>query len=412
MSETEEILSLTERWSAHNYDPLPVVLDRGEGCWVRDVDGNRYLDMLSSYSALNQGHGHPAIRGALEEQARRLTLTSRAFHNDQMGPFLEELCESTGFDRALPMNTGAEAVETAIKAARKWGVEKKGVEDGRQEIIVCENNFHGRTTTIVSFSTEEKYRRGFGPRTPGFEVIPFGDAGALEEAISENTVGFMVEPIQGEGGVVVPPEGYLARCAEICREHDVLLLNDEIQTGLGRTGKLFCGDWDGVRGDILIVGKALGGGMYPVSAALADEDVMDVFTPGTHGSTFGGNPLGSAVGRASLRVILEEDLAGRARELGEWFMEELRRVDSPHVREVRGRGLLIGVVVREESGTARPFCEELQARGILAKETHGQVIRFAPPLVIERETLEGVLPDVREVLRGVGVKGVPSPAGS
>ena len=410
MSETEEILSLTERWSAHNYDPLPVVLERGEGCWVRDVDGNRYLDMLSSYSALNQGHGHPEVREALEEQARKLTLTSRAFHNDQMGPFLEELCQATGFDRALPMNTGAEAVETAIKAARKWGMEKKGVEDGRQEIIVCENNFHGRTTTIVSFSTEEKYRRGFGPATPGFEVIPFGDADALEEAINENTVGFMVEPIQGEGGVVVPPEGYLARCAEICREHDVLLLNDEIQTGLGRTGRLFCGDWDGVRGDILIVGKALGGGMYPVSAALADEEVMDVFTPGTHGSTFGGNPLGSAVGRASLRVILEEDLAGRAQELGEWFMDELRSVDSPHVREVRGRGLLIGVVVREESGTARPFCEELQDRGILAKETHGQVIRFAPPLVIERETLEDVLPDIREVLQGVGVEGVPATA--
>ena len=409
MSETEEILSLTERWSAHNYDPLPVVLDRGEGCWVRDVDGNRYLDMLSSYSALNQGHGHPEIRRALVEQAGKLTLTSRAFHNDQMGPFLKELCEATGFDRALPMNTGAEAVETAIKAARKWGMEKKGVEDGRQEIIVCENNFHGRTTTIVSFSTEEKYRRGFGPGTPGFEAIPFGDAAALEEAITENTVGFMVEPIQGEGGVVVPPEGYLARCAEICRENDVLLMNDEIQTGLGRTGQLFCGDWDGVRGDILIVGKALGGGMYPVSAALADEEVMDVFTPGTHGSTFGGNPLGSAVGRASLRVILEENLSERSRELGEWFMEELRAVDSPHVREVRGRGLLIGVVIREESATARPFCEELQDRGILAKETHGQVIRFAPPLVIERETLEGVLPDIRDVLRGVGVAGVSSP---
>ncbi len=409
MSETEEILELTERWSARNYDPLPVVLERGEGCWVWDVEGNRYLDMLSSYSALNQGHGHPEIRRALEEQARELTLTSRAFHNDRMGPFLEELCEAAGYDRALPMNTGAEAVETAIKAARKWGVEEKGVEDGRQEIIVCENNFHGRTTTIVSFSTEEKYRRGFGPRTPGFSAVPFGDADALRDAITGSTVAFMVEPIQGEGGVVVPPEGYLARCAEICEEHDVLLLNDEIQTGLGRTGKLFGGDWDGVRGDVLIVGKALGGGMYPVSAALADDEVMDVFTPGTHGSTFGGNPLGSAVGRASLRVILEEDLAGRSRELGDWFMQELRAVDSPHVREVRGRGLLIGVVIREESGTARPFCEELQERGILAKETHGQVIRFAPPLVVERGTLESALPDIREVLRGDGVQGVPSP---
>jgi ornithine--oxo-acid transaminase len=401
---TRREIEKAERWSAHNYAPLPVVLDHGEGCWVRDVEGRKYLDMLSAYSALNQGHRHPRVVAALEEQAGRITLTSRAFHNDQMGPFLEELCRASGFEKALPMNTGAEAVETAIKAARKWGYRHKGVEPERARIIACENNFHGRTTTIVGFSTEPQYRRGFGPFTPGFETIPFGDAGALEDAITEDTVAFLVEPIQGEGGVVVPPEGYLARCAEICREHDVLLLNDEIQTGLGRTGKLFGGDWDGVRGDVLIVGKALGAGVYPVSAILADEDVMQVFAPGDHGSTFGGNPLGAAVGRAALSVVLEEDLPGRARELGAWFMDRLRAVDSPHVDHVRGRGLMIGVVVKESSGTARPFCEELMDRGILAKETHGQVIRFAPPLVVGRDVLQDALEEIEPVLRGEGVE--------
>ncbi len=401
---TREHVEEALRWSAHNYAPLPVVLEEGEGCWVRDVDGNRYLDMLSAYSALNQGHRHPDVLAALEEQAGRITLTSRAFHNDRMGSFLRELCRVTGYEKALPMNTGAEAVETAIKAARKWGYRHKGVPEGEAEIIACENNFHGRTTTIVGFSTEEQYRDGFGPFTPGFRTIPYGDADALAEAVTERTVGFLVEPIQGEGGVVVPPEGYLARCAEICREHDVLLLNDEIQTGLGRTGKLFGGDWDGVRGDVLIVGKALGGGVYPVSAILADEEVMDVFSPGDHGSTFGGNPLGAAVGEAALRVIVDEELPRRARELGDWFMERLRDMDSEHVELVRGRGLMIGVVIREASGTARPFCEELMRRGILAKETHGQVIRFAPPLVIERETLEEVLPDIEAVIRGEGVE--------
>jgi ornithine--oxo-acid transaminase len=403
-SGTQRHIETAERWSASNYAPLPVVLEHGEGCWVRDVAGNRYLDMLSAYSALNQGHRHPRIVQAMEEQAARITLTSRAFHNDRMGPFLEELCRAGGYEKALPMNTGAEAVETAIKAARKWGYRVKGVEPGEAEIVACENNFHGRTTTIVGFSTEEPYRRGFGPFAPGFRTIPFGDAGALERAIGPNTVAFLVEPIQGEGGVVVPPEGYLARCAEICRERDVLLLNDEIQTGLGRTGQLFCGDWDGVRGDVLIVGKALGGGVYPVSAILADDEVMSVFTPGDHGSTFGGNPLGAAVGRASLRVILEEELPRRARELGAWLMERLREVDSPHVDHVRGRGLMVGVVIRRSSGTARPFCEALMERGILAKETHGQVIRLAPPLVIERETLEDALEEIAPVLRGEGVE--------
>lgn len=403
MSKTREFIREAERYSAHNYKPLPVVIDRGEGCWVWDVDGNKYMDMLAAYSALNQGHRHPAVLEAAREQMERLTLTSRAFHNDQMGAFLKELCEATGFEKALPMNTGAEAVETAIKAARKWGYLKKGVPDGRAEIIACEGNFHGRTTTIVGFSSEEQYRQGFGPFTPGFKLIPYGDADALEEAITEHTVGFLVEPIQGEGGVLVPPDGWFRRCVEICRERDVLVLNDEIQTGLGRTGRLFCGDWEGERGDVLIVGKALGGGVYPVSAILAREEIMDVFTPGDHGSTFGGNPLGAAVGRAALRVILEEDLPGRADELGRWFMDRLRAVDSPHVREVRGKGLMIGVVIREESGTARPFCESLMERGILAKETHHQVIRFAPPLTVTREELEWAMPAIEEVVRGAGV---------
>ena len=406
---TQQHLEVAERYSAHNYEPLPVVLDRGEGCWVWDVDGKRYLDMLAAYSALNQGHRHPRIVAAMEAQAARLTLTSRAFHNDQMGPFLRELCDATGFEMALPMNTGAEAVETAIKAARKWGYQKKGVPEDRAEIIACENNFHGRTTTIVGFSSEPQYREGFGPFTPGFRLIPFGDASALEEAINDNTIGFLVEPLQGEGGVVVPPDGWFGRCVEICRARDVLVLNDEIQTGLGRTGRMFCGDWDGDRGDILIVGKALGGGVYPVSAILASREIMDVFTPGDHGSTFGGNPLGAAVGREALRVILEEDLPGRADRLGGWFTDQLRRIDSPHIEEIRGRGLMIGVVIREESGTARPFCEALMERGILAKETHHQVIRFAPPLVVSEEELTWALPAIEEVVQGRNVE-LPDPA--
>jgi ornithine--oxo-acid transaminase len=399
-SRTRGFLEEAHTFSAHNYKPLPVVLERGEGVWVWDVDGRRYLDMLAAYSALNQGHRHPEILEAARAQMEKLTLTSRAFHNDQMGPFLRELCEATGYEMALPMNTGAEAVETAIKMVRKWGYEKKGVAPDQAEIIVCENNFHGRTTTIVGFSSEPQYRDGFGPFAPGFKLVPYGDARAFEEALTENTVGFMVEPIQGEGGVVVPVDGYLGCTAELCREHGVAFMADEIQTGLGRTGRLFCCDWEDVRPDVLIVGKALGGGVYPVSAAIADREFMDVFHPGDHGSTFGGNPLGAAVGRASLRVILEEDLPGRSDELGSWFMDELRAIDSPHVAEVRGKGLMIGVVIKDSSGPARPFCEELQARGILAKETHHQVIRFAPPLVIDRSTLEDCLEDVAEVLAG------------
>jgi ornithine--oxo-acid transaminase len=399
MSRTESLLREVETYGAHNYKPIPVVLERGEGAWVWDVDGRKYLDMLSAYSALNHGHRHPTIVAALREQAERLTLTSRAFHNDQMGPFLRELCELAGYEQALPMNTGAEAVETAIKAARKWGYRKRGVPDGKAEIIVCENNFHGRTTTIVGFSSEAQYRDGFGPFTPGFRVIPYGDVQALERALTPNTVAFLVEPIQGEGGVIVPPDGYLEACAKVCRERRVLFVADEIQTGLGRTGKMFACEWEGVRPDILVVGKALGGGVYPVSAILADRAVMDVFTPGDHGSTFGGNPLGAAVGRAALRVLREERLAERAAELGGWFTGELPKLETPHVQEVRGKGLLIGVVIRESSGTARPFCEALMERGVLAKETHHQVVRFAPPLVIEKGELEWALGEIREVLR-------------
>jgi ornithine--oxo-acid transaminase len=397
-SKTTGFLAEVDQYSAHNYHPLPVVIERGEGVWVWDVDGNRYLDMLSAYSALNQGHRHPAIIEAAHRQLDALTLTSRAFHNDQMGPFLKELCDATGFERALPMNTGAEAVETAIKMVRKWGYEVKGVPDGKAEIIVCANNFHGRTTTIVGFSSEPQYKDGFGPFTPGFEEIPYGDADALAAAITKDTVGFLVEPMQGEGGVIVPQDGFLKKARKLCSDNRVAFIADEIQTGLGRTGRLFCTEWENVRPDILIVGKALGGGVYPVSAAIADSEFMDVFHPGDHGSTFGGNPLAAAIGRASLQVILDEKLSERADRLGTWFMDQLRAIQSKHVQEVRGRGLMIGVVIKESSGTARPFCEALEAKGVLAKETHHQVIRFAPPLTITQEELEFALDAATQVL--------------
>jgi ornithine--oxo-acid transaminase len=397
-SKTTGFLAEVDQYSAHNYHPLPVVIERGEGVWVWDVDGNRYLDMLSAYSALNQGHRHPAIIEAAHRQLDTLTLTSRAFHNDQMGPFLKELCEATGFERALPMNTGAEAVETAIKMVRKWGYKVKGVSDGKAEIIVCANNFHGRTTTIVGFSSEPQYKDGFGPFTPGFKEIPYGDSDALATAITKNTVGFLVEPMQGEGGVIVPQDGFLKKARKICTDNRVAFIADEIQTGLGRTGRLFCTEWEGVRPDILIVGKALGGGVYPVSAAIADSEFMDVFHPGDHGSTFGGNPLAAAIGRAALQVILDEKLSERADRLGNWFMDQLRAIQSKHVAEVRGRGLMIGVEIKESSGTARPFCEALEAKGVLAKETHHQVIRFAPPLTITQEELEFALDAATQVL--------------
>ncbi|MFQ5702946.1 MAG: ornithine--oxo-acid transaminase [Gemmatimonadales bacterium] len=402
MASAADYLSEAEQYSANNYHPLPVVLERGQGAWVWDVEGNRYLDCLAAYSAVNQGHRHPAIVKAAKEQLDRLTLTSRAFHNDQMGSFLRELCELAGYEKALPMNTGAEAVETAIKAVRRWGYRIKGIPDDRAEIIVCSNNFHGRTTTIISFTSEDAYREGFGPLTPGFVMIPYGDIEALESAITSNTAAFLVEPLQGEGGVVVPPEGYLSRAADVCKANKVLFVADEIQTGLGRTGKMFACEWEDVRPDVLIVGKALAGGVYPVSAMLSDREVMDVFAPGDHGSTFGGNPLGAAVARAALKVLVDERLPQRALELGEWFMDELRNIDSPHVAEVRGKGLMIGVVIRDESGPARPFCEGLQERGILAKETHEQVIRFAPPLVVDKDALQMVLEKTAEVL-GAGV---------
>uniref|UniRef100_A0A7V4E568 Ornithine aminotransferase n=1 Tax=candidate division WOR-3 bacterium TaxID=2052148 RepID=A0A7V4E568_UNCW3 len=399
MSLTEQFIKEAEKYSAHNYHPLPVVLSKGEGVWVWDVEGKKYLDCLSAYSAVNQGHRHPKIINALIEQANKITLTSRAFHNDKMGAFLKKLCEVAGFDKALPMNTGAEAVETAIKTARKWGYLKKKVEEDKAEIIVCENNFHGRTITIISFSSEPQYRFGFGPFTPGFKMIPFGDAEALEKAITPNTVGFLVEPIQGEGGVIVPPEGYYRAVREITKKHNVLLMADEIQTGFGRTGTLFAMDREGVKPDILIVGKALGGGVYPVSAILANEDVMDVFRPGDHGSTFGGNPLAAAVAMAAIDVIIEERLPERAEELGNYFMNRLREINSPYVKEVRGRGLLIGVEIKKEYGSARPFCEKLMELGILAKETHDQVIRFAPPLVITKEEIDWALERIEKVLK-------------
>lgn len=398
MPNTTEYLAEADKYSAHNYHPLPVVLERGEGVWVWDVDGNKYLDCLAAYSAVNQGHRHPTIVEAAKRQLDRLSLTSRAFHNDMMGPFLRQLCDLTGYTKALPMNTGAEAVETAIKAARRWGYRIKGIPQDKAEIIVCENNFHGRTTTIVSFSTEESYKRGFGPLTPGFVTIPYGDIAAFESAITSNTAGFLVEPLQGEGGVVVPPTGFLRAASDLCKAKKVLFMADEIQTGLGRTGKMLACEWEGVRADVVMVGKALSGGFYPVSAALADHEVMDVFRPGDHGSTFGGNPLGAAIARAALTVLVEEKLPERALEMGNWFMERLRAIGSPHVQEVRGKGLLVGVVVKHDSGPARPFCEALMDRGILAKETHEQVIRFAPPLTVKRDTMEWALGEIAEVL--------------
>jgi ornithine--oxo-acid transaminase len=393
-----DYLSEVDRYSAHNYHPLPIVLERAEGAWVWDVEGKKYLDCLAAYSAVNQGHRHPTIIAAAKAQLDRITLTSRAFHNDQMGPFLKDLCELSGYERALPMNAGAEAVETALKAVRRWGYRVKGIPADKAEIIVCADNFHGRTTTIVSFSSDPHYNADFGPFTPGFVIIPFGDLQALEKAITPNTAAFLVEPIQCEGGVLIPPAGYLAKAAELCKKHNVLFVADEIQTGLGRTGKLFASEWEQVRPDVMVIGKALSGGVYPVSAMLADDAVMSMFEPGSHGSTFGGNPLAAAIGRAALKVIVDERLAERANELGTWFLGELKKIPSPHVKEVRGRGLMIGVEVKESSGKARVFCEALAQRGILCKETHDQVIRFAPPLVVEKDALEWVVGQAREVL--------------
>lgn len=395
---SQEFIDLEERIGAHNYHPLDVVLTRGQGVWVYDVDGNKYLDCLSSYSAINQGHVHPRILKALVEQAGKLTLTSRAFRSDQLALFYKELTELTGYEMALPMNSGAEAVETALKVARKWGYVSKKVPRNQAEIIVADGNFHGRTITIISFSSEPAYKDDFGPHTPGFITIPYGDSSALEKAITPRTVAVLLEPIQGESGVNIPPAGYLKQVREICTQNNVLFMADEIQTGLGRTGKLLATMHEDVRADVVILGKALSGGFYPVSAVLADQEILGIFGPGDHGSTFGGNPLAAAVSREALKVLVEEKMIENAALMGEYFTDQLLEINSPKIKEVRGRGLLIGVEIKEEAGGAREYCEALKEEGILAKETHKQIIRFAPPLIIDRPTIDWALDKVRKVL--------------
>ncbi len=397
---SESIIELTERVGAHNYHPLPVVIATAQGVWVEDPEGRRYMDFLSAYSAVNQGHRHPRIMAALLEQANRCTLTSRAFHNDRMGGFLERLCAYTGYEMALPMNTGAEAVETALKTARRWGHQVKGIEDGKQEIISCRDNFHGRTISIISFSTDPIAREGFGPFTPGFPVIPYNDASALEEAINENTAAFLVEPIQGEAGVNVPDDGYLKAVREICTRHGILMIADEVQTGFCRTGKKFACDHEEVRPDMMCLGKALGGGVLPVSAVVADRNVLGVFTPGSHGSTFGGNPLAAAVGEAAIEVLDSENLAQRSHELGEKLRKRLRAIDCPRIQLVRGKGLL-NAVVFDEGFEAWDVCVALKENGLLAKQTHGNIIRFAPPLIISEEELEQALSIITRVFEAI-----------
>lgn len=394
-SQAQDLIDLEARHGAHNYHPLDVVIERAEGVWVYDVEGKRYLDCLAAYSAVNQGHCHPKILQTLEEQARKVTLTSRAFRNAQLPLLCKDLHDLTGFDAVLPMNSGTEAVETAIKVARKWGYKVKGIRQDKAEIIVCANNFHGRSVTIVGFSTDEQYRDGFGPFAPGFKVIPYGDAEALQNAITPNTCAFLVEPIQGEAGILIPPAGFLHQAAEICRRNRVLLMTDEIQSGLGRTGKLFAYMHEDITPDILIVGKALAGGFYPVSAVLASRHILDVITPGDHGSTFGGNPLGCAIARTALRVLVEEKMVERSAELGAYFLSRLQSLRSSAIKEVRGKGLWIGV---ELHGKARPYCEALKDEGILCKETHDHVIRFGPPLVVTREDLDWAFKRIAKVI--------------
>ena len=396
--QSDRYILLEDEYGAHNYKPLDVVLERGRGVWVWDVEGNKYMDCLSAYSAVNQGHCHPKIRRALVEQAERLTLTSRAFRNDQLGPFYKELCELTNSHKVLPMNSGAEAVETAVKAVRKWGYQVRGVPEDKAEIIVCRNNFHGRTIAIISFSTDPTSTTGFGPFTPGFKVVEFGDADALRQAVTPNTVAFLVEPIQGEAGVIIPPDGYLREVRRICDETGIVLILDEIQTGLGRTGALLAEEHEGIEADLTLIGKALSGGFYPVSAVLSNTEVLGVLKPGEHGSTFGGNPLACAVARAALKVLTEEDLIENARLMGEYFMEGLRQIDNPKIREVRGRGLLIGVEFHPDAGGARQYCERLKEAGLLCKETHETIIRFAPPLVVTREDIDWALERIAPVL--------------
>jgi ornithine--oxo-acid transaminase len=388
------VIKQTENFGAHNYHPLPIVVSEAEGVWVKDPEGNKYMDMLSAYSALNQGHRHPKIIQALIDQANRVTLTSRAFHNDQLGPWYEKVCKITGKNKVLPMNTGAEAVESAIKVARRWAYEVKGVEDNKAEIIGCNGNFHGRTIGAVSLSSEKEYQRGFGPLLPGFKLIPYGDIEALKVAITPNSAAFIVEPIQGEAGIVMPPEGFLKAAEQLCKENNVLFITDEIQTGLARTGRMFAHQWDEVTPDVIILGKALGGGVMPISAVVANRDILGVLNPGSHGSTFGGNPLACAVSLASLEVIEEEKLVERSLELGEYFLEQLRAINHPAIKEVRGKGLFIGVELTEP---ARTYCEKLMGLGLLCKETHDYVIRFAPPLIITKEEIDWAMDLVRKL---------------
>jgi ornithine--oxo-acid transaminase len=397
--DSKDLILVEDLYGAHNYHPLDVVVCKAQGIWMVDVEGRKYLDFLSAYSAVNQGHRHPRIVKALIDQARKLTLTSRAFRNDQWPLLAKEICDLTGYSMVLPMNSGAEAVETAVKTARKWAYQKKGVPQDKAEIICCANNFHGRTVTVISFSTEPLYRQDFGPFTPGFPIIPFGDADALEKAITPNTAAFLVEPIQAEAGILIPSDGFLKRAAEICKKNNVLLIADEIQTGLGRTGKLFASEHEGVRPDMVIVGKSLGGGCYPISAVLADREILGVFKPGEHGSTFGGNPLACAVARESLRVTQEEGLVANAAARGAYFMDKLRKVRSRHIKEVRGRGLLIGIELYPAAGGARRFCEEMMKEGLLCKETHENVIRFAPPLIIRDKDLNWAVKRIKTVFK-------------
>jgi len=396
-------IELEKEYGAFNYNPLDVVITKGRGVWVWDVEGNKYLDCLSAYSAVNQGHGHPKILRAMVDQAQRVSLTSRAFRNDQLGLFYKELCELTHSHRVLPMNSGAEAVETVIKAVRKWGYQVKGIPAGQAELIVCANNFHGRTITIIGFSTDPSAREGFGPFTPGFKIIPFGDAKALEEAITPYTAGFLVEPIQGEAGVIIPPSGYLREARDICNRHNVVLILDEIQTGLGRTGKLLAEEHEGIEADITLIGKALSGGFYPVSAVLSNHEVLGVLRPGEHGSTFGGNPLACAVARAAVRVLVEENMVENARLMGEHFISGLRTIRSPLIKEIRGRGLMIGVELQPEAGLARAYSEKLMGLGILCKETHEHTLRLAPPLVITSEEIDWALDRIQQALVPVGI---------
>ncbi|QRN83776.1 ornithine--oxo-acid transaminase [Chloroflexota bacterium] len=398
MLNSEYFIQLEDQYGAHNYHPLDVVLTKGEGVWVYDVDGNKYLDCLSAYSALNQGHNHPKIRQAMIDQLDKITLTSRAFRNDQLGLFYKKLSDMTGYEMSLPMNSGAEAVETAIKVARKWAYQVKGVPRYKAEIIVAEGNFHGRTTTIISFTTTEFYKHDFGPFTPGFPMLPYGDLEAIKAAITPNTCAIMLEPLQGENGIIVPPEGYLKAVKDLCEKNNILFIADEIQTGLGRTGALFASQHEGVHPDITIIGKALSGGFYPVSAVLADKAILGLIEPGEHGSTFGGNPLGAAVGIAALEVIEDENLVENAQKMGQYIMEYLEEIPKKNIKDIRGKGLLIGVELKHELGGARRFAETLQKKGILVKETHEHILRLAPPLVIDKETVDWMLPILRDVL--------------